>query len=451
MFDQLGARLQDVVRRLRGTARLTDENMGLALREVRMALLEADVALPVVKAFIERVRVKAAGQEVLSSLTPGQAVVKIVYDELVALLGSASAGLDVAARPPAVVLLAGLQGSGKTTTAVKLARWLAERQRKSVMLAGTDVYRPAAMEQLARLAAAAGIPCAAAQPTQTPVAIARSALEEARRRLVEVLVVDTAGRLHVDAGMMAEIKALHEALAPVETLLVADSMTGQDAVNTAHAFGETIALTGVVLTKTDGDARGGAALSLRYVTGKSIKFLGTGEKAQALEAFDPQRVASRILGMGDVLGIVEQAQRSLDQAQAERLARKVRKGEGFDLEDFREQLLQMERMGGVASLLERLPGMAEAPAAVRAQVNDGEFRRYVAIIGSMTPQERRTPAIIRSSRKQRIARGSGTQVQQVNRLLKQFQQMQKMMKRVGKGNLRELLRGLPGQLRRRSP
>ncbi len=451
MFDQLGARLQDVVRRLRGTARLTDENMGLALREVRMALLEADVALPVVKAFIERVRVKAAGQEVLSSLTPGQAVVKIVYDELVALLGSASAGLDVAARPPAVVLLAGLQGSGKTTTAVKLARWLAERQRKSVILAGTDVYRPAAMEQLARLAAAAGISCAAAQPTQTPVAIARSALDEARRRLVEVLVVDTAGRLHVDAGMMAEIKALHEALAPVETLLVADSMTGQDAVNTARAFGEAIALTGVVLTKTDGDARGGAALSLRYVTGKSIKFLGTGEQAQALEAFDPQRVASRILGMGDVLGIVEQAQRSLDQAQAERLARKVRKGEGFDLEDFREQLLQMERMGGVASLLERLPGMAEAPAAVRAQVNDGEFRRYVAIIGSMTPQERRTPAIIRSSRKQRIARGSGTQVQQVNRLLKQFQQMQKMMKRVGKGNLRELLRGLPGQLRRRSP
>lgn len=449
MFDQLSARLQDVVRRLRGTARLTDENMAQTLREVRMALLEADVALPVARALIEQVRAKAAGTAVLQSLTPGQAVVKIVYDELVSLLGEAAKGLDLAAPPPAVVLLAGLQGSGKTTTAVKLARWLREHERKSVVIVSTDIYRPAAIEQLARLAQGAGIPCLPADPMEPPLEIARAALAEARRRLAEVLVVDTAGRLHVDDAMMSEIKTLHAALAPVETLLVADSTTGQDAVNTAKAFEDALALTGVVLTKTDGDARGGAALSLRYITGKPIKFLGTGERDDALEAFHPERVASRILGMGDVLSIVEQAQRSVDHAQAERLARKVHKGQSFDLEDFREQITQMERMGGIAGVLERLPGMAQVPDAARSQLSDREFKRYAAIIDSMTRRERRDPAIIRSSRKQRIARGSGTQVQDVNRLLKQFLQMQQMMKRLGKGGLKQLQRHLPGPWRGR--
>ncbi len=443
MFDQLSARLQDVVKRLRGTARLTDENMAQTLREVRVALLEADVALPVARALIDRVRAEAAGAAVLRSLTPGQAVVKIVYDELVSLLGDATQGLELATRPPAVVLLAGLQGSGKTTTAVKLARWLHEHERRSVVLASTDVYRPAAIEQLARLAHGAGIPCLSTDPAEPPLEIARAALAEARRRQAEVLLIDTAGRLHVDDAMMSEIRALHGALAPVETLLVADSTTGQDAVNTAKAFGEALALTGVVLTKTDGDARGGAALSLRYLTGKAIKFLGTGERDDALEPFYPERVASRILGMGDVLGIVERAQRSVDRAQAQRLARKLRKGQGFDLEDFREQITQMERMGGIAGVLERLPGMAQVPEAARSQLSDREFERYAAIIDSMTPQERREPAIIRSSRKKRIARGSGTQVQDVNRLLKQFLQMQHMVKRMGKGGLKRMQRQLP--------
>ncbi len=449
MFDQLSARLQDVVRRLRGTARLTDENMAQTLREVRMALLEADVALPVARALIDQVRAKAAGTAVLHSLTPGQAVVKIVYDELVSLLGEAASGLELAAPPPAVVLLAGLQGSGKTTTAVKLARWLRERGRKPVVIVSTDVYRPAAIEQLARLAQRADIPCLPADAAEPPLAIARAALAEARRRLAEVLVVDTAGRLHVDDAMMSEIRALHAALAPIETLLVADSTTGQDAVNTAKAFADALALTGVVLTKTDGDARGGAALSLRYLTGKPIKFLGTGERDDALEVFHPERVASRILGMGDVLSIVEQAQRSVDHAQAQRLARKVHKGQGLDLEDFREQITQMERMGGMAGVLERLPGVAQVPDAARSQLNDRELKRYAAIIDSMTPQERREPAIIRSSRKQRIARGSGTQVQDVNRLLKQLLQMQQMMKRLGKGGLKHMQRHLPGPWRGR--
>ena len=415
-----------------------------------MALLEADVALPAVKAFVDQVRTKATGREVLRSLTPGQAVIKIVHDELVSLLGEANDSLNLAVRPPAVILMAGLQGSGKTTTVVKLANLLHERQKKKVLVVSTDVYRPAAIEQLQRLAAAAGITWFASAPDQRPTDIASAALAQAKSTVTDVLIVDTAGRLHIDSEMMDEIRALHETLSPVETLLVADSMTGQDAVNTAKAFDDALSLTGVVLTKADGDARGGAALSIRYITGKPIKFLGTGEKADALEPFYPERVASRILGMGDILSIVEQAERTADREKAQKLATKLSKGKGFDLEDFREQLLQMDTMGGVSSLLERLPGLGQLPEGMKHQLADNPFGRYVAMINSMTPQERRTPAIIRGSRKRRIAQGSGTQVQEVNRLLKQFTQMQKMMKRMGKGGMKQILRGMQGQLRGRS-
>ncbi len=415
-----------------------------------MALLEADVALPAVKAFVDQVRTKAAGREVLRSLTPGQAVIKIVHDELVSLLGEANDSLDLAVRPPAVILMAGLQGSGKTTTVVKLANLLHERHKKKVLVVSTDVYRPAAIEQLQRLAAAAGITWFASAPDQRPTDIASAALAQAKSTVTDVLIVDTAGRLHIDSEMMDEICALHETLSPVETLLVADSMTGQDAVNTAKAFDDALSLTGVILTKADGDARGGAALSIRYITGKPIKFLGTGEKTDALEPFYPERVASRILGMGDILSIVEQAERTADREKAQKLATKLSKGKGFDLEDFREQLLQMDTMGGVSSLLERLPGLGQLPEGMKHQLADNPFGRYVAMINSMTPQERRTPAIIRGSRKRRIAQGSGTQVQEVNRLLKQFTQMQKMMKRMGKGGMKQILRGMQGQLRGRS-
>lgn len=451
MFDSLSQRLQATLNGLRGAGRLTEENMAQTLREVRMALLEADVALPVVKAFIERVRSKAGGQEVLRSLTPGQALIKIVNDELVVLLGEVNDSLDLAVRPPAVILMAGLQGCGKTTTVVKLARLLREREKKKVLVASTDVYRPAAMEQLQRLAAAADIACLASDAGQAPLDIADAALTQARTSLIDVVIIDTAGRLHIDKEMMAEIRALHAAVSPVETLLVADSMTGQDAVNTAKAFGESLPLTGVVLTKTDGDARGGAALSIRYITGKPIKFLGTGEKLDALEPFYPERLASRILGMGDILSIVEQAERTADREQAQKLATKLGKGKGFDLEDFRTQLRQMQEMGGIASLIERLPGISQVPEGVKAQLGDDQFRRFVAIINSMTPAERRSPDIIRGSRKRRIAQGSGTQVQEVNRLLKQFTQMQKMMKRMGKGGMKQMLRGMQAQMRGRSP
>jgi signal recognition particle subunit SRP54 len=450
MFDSLSQRLQATLNGLRGAGRLTEENMAQTLREVRMALLEADVALPVVKAFIERVRSKAGGQEVLRSLTPGQALIKIVNDELVALLGEVNDSLDLTVRPPAVILMAGLQGCGKTTTVVKLARLLREREKKKVLVASTDVYRPAAMEQLQRLAAAADIACLASDAGQAPLDIADAALTQARTSLIDVVIIDTAGRLHIDREMMAEIRALHAAVSPVETLLVADSMTGQDAVNTAKAFGESLPLTGVVLTKTDGDARGGAALSIRYITGKPIKFLGTGEKLDALEPFYPERLASRILGMGDILSIVEQAERTADREQAQKLATKLGKGKGFDLEDFRTQLRQMQEMGGIASLIERLPGISQVPEGVKAQLGDDQFRRFVAIINSMTPAERRFPDIIRGSRKRRIAQGSGTQVQGVNRLLKQFTQMQKMMKRMGKGGMKQMLRGMQAQMRGRS-
>jgi signal recognition particle subunit SRP54 len=446
MFDNLSQRLQVTLKRLRGQGRLTEENTREALREVRMALLEADVALPVVKDFIEHVRAKAAGQEVLASLTPGQALIKVVHDELVALMGAANEKLNLAARPPAVILVAGLQGSGKTTTVAKLARFLRERENKSVMVVSADVYRPAAIEQLQKLAAAVGAEFFPSRPDQKPVDIARQAVDEARKRVMDVLIVDSAGRLHVDEPMMQEIRAVHAAIDPVETLFVVDSMTGQDAVNTAKAFNEALPLTGVILTKTDGDARGGAALSIRQVTGKPIKFMGVGEKPDALEAFYPDRVAARILGMGDVLGLVEQASQAADQEKAQEFAQKLAKGKGFDLEDFRDQLLQMEKMGGLASLMEKLPGAGEVSEAAKSQLGDRQVRRLVAIINSMTPEERSNPDTIRGSRKRRIAAGSGTQVQDVNRLLKQFDQMQKVMKRMGKGGLQRMLRDVKGRL-----
>ncbi len=442
MFTNLSERLQATLKRLRGEGRLTEDNMAQALREVRMALLEADVALPVVKTFIEQVRTQATGKEVLQSLTPGQAVVKIVSDALIALMGSVNDSLNLAVRPPAVILVAGLQGSGKTTSVAKLARLLRERNKKSVLVASADVYRPAAIDQLKKLAEEVGVAFYPSSPEQKPTDIARGAIAQAASTLADVVIIDTAGRLHVDEAMMQEIRALHAAINPIETLFVVDSMTGQDAVNTAAAFNQALPITGVILTKVDGDARGGAALSLRQVTGKPIKFFGVGEKTDALEAFHPDRLVSRILGMGDVLTLVEHAQREVDQAQAQKLAQKLGKGKGFDLEDFREQIRQMEQMGGIASLMDKLPGLS---AAAREQVDDRQTRRVLAIINSMTSHERRFPDIIRGSRKRRIAHGSGTEVQEVNRMLKQFAQMQKMMKQLGKGNLAKIRRNIKGK------
>lgn len=442
MFNNLSERLQTTLKQLRGEGRLTEDNMAQALREVRMALLEADVALPVVKAFIDRIRTQAMGEEIMQSLTPGQAVVKIVYDSLIALMGVVNDGLNLAVRPPAVILVAGLQGSGKTTTVAKLARFLREQNKKTVLVASADVYRPAAIEQLKKLAQEIGVAFYPSSAEQKPVDIARGAVAQAVATLADVAIIDTAGRLHVDEAMMQEIRSLHAAIDPVETLFVVDSMTGQDAVNTAAAFDRALPLTGVILTKVDGDARGGAALSLRQVTGKPIKFLGVGEKTDALEPFHPGRLASRILGMGDVLTLVEQAQSKVDQEQAQKLAKKISKGKGFDLEDFREQILQMEKMGGVASLIDKLPGVSEA---AKEQIDDSQTKRVLAIINSMTPHERRFPDIIRGSRKRRIASGSGMQVQDVNRMLKQFTQMQKMMKQLGKGKLSKMMRNMKGR------
>ncbi|MEE4376400.1 MAG: signal recognition particle protein [Candidatus Competibacteraceae bacterium] len=442
MFENLSDRLLRTLKDLRGQGRLTEANIKDALREVRMALLEADVALPMVRAFINDVRERAVGQEVMQSLTPGQVLVKIVKEELVKLMGEANEELNLRAQPPAVVLLAGLQGSGKTTTVAKLARWLKESKQKKVLVTSCDVYRPAAIAQLETLAGQVGVGFHPSEPSQLPVDIARLAQEQARQQMMDVLIVDTAGRLHIDEDMMAEIKAVHSQLNPVETLFVVDSMTGQDAANTAKAFDEALPLTGVVLTKTDGDARGGAALSIRHITGKPIKFLGVGEKVAALEPFHPERVASRILGMGDVLSLVEEMERKVDREKTEKLAAKMKKGKGFDLEDFRVQMEQMLSMGGLASLLEKMPGVAELPKAVKQQADDKQVKRLVAIINSMTPQEKRFPNIIKGSRKRRIANGSGTQIQEVNKLLKQFEQAQKMMK---KGGLAKMMRGLQGR------
>jgi signal recognition particle subunit SRP54 len=441
MFDNLAERLTHTLKRVSGKARLTEENIGEALREVRTALLEADVALDVVKSFVERVRMRAIGAEVAQSLTPGQALVKLVHDELVTLMGEANDALNLATPPPAVVLMAGLQGAGKTTTVAKLARLLAERQRKKVAVVSTDVYRPAAIEQLATLAAEVNATFVPSSTDEAPLAIALRALAEARTRFVDVLIVDTAGRLAIDDAMMEEIRQLHAALHPIETLFVVDAMTGQDAAVTAKAFADVLPLTGVVLAKVDGDARGGAALSVRAVTGKPIKFLGTGERTDGLEPFHPDRIASRILGMGDVLSLIEEAERKVDRVKAERLAKKIRKGQAFDLEDFREQLNQMSNMGGLSSMLDKLPGMSQLPPAAQAQLNEGQFKQMGVIIDSMTIQERRYPDLISGSRKRRIASGSGTQIQDVNRLLKQHKQMQKMMKKVTrKGGMARMMR-----------
>jgi signal recognition particle subunit SRP54 len=446
VFDKLSSRLAAVVDGLRGRGRLTEENIGDTLRQVRMALLEADVALPVVKEFIDAVKARAIGLEIHKSLAPGQALVRVIHEELVRVMGEGARPLNLRTQPPAVILLAGLQGAGKTTTAAKIALWLRERERKRVLLVSTDVYRPAAMLQLERLGTQLGIDVAPADPAQAPGTIAEQALDAARRGLYDVLLVDTAGRLHVDEEMMQEVRDLGASLRPIETLFVVDSMAGQDAVNAARAFGSALDLTGVVLTKADGDARGGAALSVRHVTGRPILFVGVGEKPEALEVFQPERMASRILGMGDVLSLVEEVTRKVDREEAEKLARKVAKGKDFDFNDLLGQLRQLESMGGVAALMDKLPAHLTARAGALPQGNERDIRRQIAIICAMTPGERRYPRTIDGSRRRRIATGSGTQVADVNRLLKSFLQMQKMMKGMGKGGLGRMMRAMSGRL-----
>ena len=445
MLETLTGRLSQVMKTLRGEARLTENNIQDALREVRMALLEADVALPVVRDFIASVRERALGQEVMGSLTPGQALVGVVHRELVALMGQTDAALNFATTPPAVILMAGLQGSGKTTTSGKLAKMLREQMKKKVLLASVDVYRPAAIEQLKTLAAQTEVDFFPAATGDNPVDIARAALDFARRHYHDVLIVDTAGRLAIDEAMMREIRELHAALDPIETLFVVDSMQGQDAVNVAKAFADALPLTGIVLTKLDGDARGGAALSVRQVTGKPIKFAGVGEKLAGLEVFHPDRMASRILGMGDVLSLIEDAQRSVDRDEAEKFAQKIKSGKGFDLEDFKQQISQMKKMGGVAALVDKLPGQL-AQVAGKAQMDDRQMRRIEGIINSMTPRERVKPDLLKASRKRRIAAGAGVSVQEVNRLLAQFEQTQKMMKMMAKGGMAKMMRSMKGML-----
>ncbi|MFA7241902.1 MAG: signal recognition particle protein [Sulfuricellaceae bacterium] len=446
MFDNLTSRLAGVIKNLRGQARLTETNIQDALREVRMALLEADVALPVVKDFINHVKERALGQDVLASLTPGQALIGVVHQELTALMGEHNAALNFAVKPPAVILMAGLQGAGKTTTCGKLAKYLREQLKKKVLLVSCDVYRPAAMEQLHALAKQLGIDYYPAPASGKPEQIARDALDYADKHFHDVLIVDTAGRLGIDEAMMDEIKRLHAALDPIETLFVVDAMQGQDAVNVARAFNDALPLTGVVLTKLDGDARGGAALSVRHITGKPIKFAGVGEKLTGLEPFHPERMASRILGMGDVLSLIEDAQRGVDHEEATKLAKKLKSGKNFDLEDFKTQMLQMKKMGGLSALLDKLPAQLSQGAAGQA-VDDKALNRIEGIINSMTPGERRNPAILKASRKRRIAAGSGVQVQEVNRLLNQFEQMQKMMKMMSKGGgITKMMRGMKGMM-----
>ncbi|MAA75506.1 MAG: signal recognition particle protein [Salinisphaeraceae bacterium] len=444
MFENLSDRLGDSLHKLRGRGRITEDNVRETLREVRLALLEADVALPVVKQFVEDIRERAVGAEVLRSLTPGQALIKIVQEELTRTLGEENSELNLRAKPPAVVLMAGLQGAGKTTSVGKLARHLRERQKKKVMVVSCDTYRPAAIDQLKRVAEQVQVDFFPSSADDKPVAIAKAALAQARKSFHDVLIVDTAGRLAIDEPMMQEISALHGQLEPAETLFVVDAMTGQDAARTAAAFGEALPLTGVVVTKVDGDARGGAALSVRQVTGKPIKFLGTGEKLEALEPFHPERIASRILGMGDVLTLVEEAERKVDKDKAARLARKIKKGKGFDLNDLADQMRQMQEMGGMAALLDKMPGGAQLPKGAAGMADETQITRTIAIVNSMTPHERQFPDLIKSSRKRRIATGSGTQVQDVNRLLKQHLQMQKMMKKFSKGGMKKLMRGMQG-------
>lgn len=445
MLDNLTQRLARVVKTVRGHARLSEDNIQEALREVRLALLEADVALPVVKDFINRVKEKAVGEEVIGSLTPGQALIGVVHRELTNLMGGAQASLSFATQPPAIILMAGLQGAGKTTTTGKLGKLLRESMKKKVLTVSCDVYRPAAIEQLRTVSEQAGIDFFPSSADQKPVDIARAAIDFAKRHFHDVLLIDTAGRLAIDEAMMSEIRELHAAVNPIETLFVVDAMLGQDAVNTARAFNDALSLTGVVLTKLDGDARGGAALSVRHVTGKPIKFAGVGEKLTGLEEFHPERMASRILGMGDILGLVEEARRGLDEEKARAFAQKVKSGKGFDLNDFKDQISQMRKMGGLSSMLEKLPAQfAQAAQQLQGGAEDKAVRRIEGIINSMTPQERAKPEIIKASRKRRIALGAGVQVQEVNRLLNQFEQTQKMMKQFSKGGIQKLMRGMKG-------
>lgn len=441
MFENLTGRLAEATRKLTGKGRLSEANVKDTLRQVRLALLEADVALPVVRSFIEKIRLRAIGEEVGKSLTPGQALIKIIHNELVVLLGSETMPLDLRAQPPVVILLAGLQGAGKTTTAAKLARRLIDKDRKRVMLVSTDVYRPAAILQLQTLASETGAMFCDADNQQQPEAIVARALRESRRSHADILIVDTAGRLHVDDDMMDEVVRLHAVANPHETLFVIDSMSGQDAVNSARAFDQRLPLTGIILTKADGDAKGGVALSVAEVTGKPIRFLGIGEKTDALEVFHPERMASRILGMGDVLTLVEEIESKVDKQKADKLAKKLQKGRGFDLTDMQEQFEQMLQMGGMSAMLDKLPMPGNINvAALKGTANDGQLNRQIAIINSMTPSERRFPKTINGSRKRRIANGSGLQIQDVNRLLKQHLQMAKMMKKMAKGGMNKLLR-----------
>lgn len=445
MLDNLTNRLAQVVKSLRGQARLTEDNIAEMLREVRMALLEADVALPVVKDLIARIKEKALGQEVIGSLTPGQALVGVVQQELTAIMGGAQSVLNFATQPPAIILMAGLQGAGKTTTVGKLAKFLREKYKKKVLVVSCDVYRPAAIMQLQTVASQAGAEFYPSTIEQKPVDIAVAAIDHAKRHYFDVLLVDTAGRVTVDEAMMAEIRQLHQAIRPIETLFVVDAMLGQDAVNTARAFNETLPLTGVVLTKLDGDSRGGAALSVRYVTGAPIKFTGVGEKLSGLDEFHPERMASRILGMGDILSLVEEARSAVDEKAAFELADKLRKGKGFDLNDFKAQITQMRSMGGLSGLMDKMPAQfAQAASQMEAGAPEKAMSRVEGIINSMTPAERANPDLIKASRKRRIALGAGVQVQEVNRMLNQFEQMQKMMKQFSKGGMGKILRGLGG-------
>ena len=449
MFDNLSERLSQAFKKISGKGRITEDNVKDILREVRTALLEADVALSVVKSFTAKVKERALGQEVSQSLTPDQEFIKIVYDQLVETMGAKNDALNVAHQPPAVILLAGLQGAGKTTSAAKLALYIKERLKKSVLMVSVDTYRPAAIDQLQTLAKEIGIEAFPSDPNSTPQEIAKAAMAEAKKRYIEVLIVDTAGRLAVDEDMMHEVQDLHQICEPTETLFVVDSMTGQDAANTAKAFADALPLTGVILTKADGDARGGAALSVREITGKPIKFIGTGEKVVALEPFFPDRIASRILGMGDMLSLIEEVQRKTDASKANKLAKKITKGTGLTLEDFLEQIKEMRKMGGLTSMIEKLPGGSALMAKAGDKINDKQFSHMEAIILSMTVKERRDPSIIKASRKKRIAAGAGVQVQEVNRLLMQVDQMQKMMKRMGKKGpkaLMGMMRGMQGMM-----
>lgn len=444
MFSNLTERLSTTIRNLSGRGRLTEENIQEALSSVRTALLEADVALPVIKTFLDDVQVKAIGQEVIGNIRPGDALVKVVYEELVKLMGTSAVPLNLQTTPPAVIMVVGLQGSGKTTTIAKLATWIQTNLKKSVLVTSADVYRPAAILQLETLAKQVGAHYFPSQSNENPVVIAQNATQAAKTKFIDVVIIDTAGRLHIDQDMMHELNVMHHAINPIETLLVVDSMMGQDAINTAKSFATTLPLTGIILTKTDGDARGGAALSMRVVTGQPIKFIGSGEKIDAFELFHPDRIASRILDMGDILTLVEEAERKVDQEKVKKLAKKLQKGRAFDFEDFLEQLKQMRNMGGITGLLSKLPGIASLPAQAKNVISDSMFSKMEAMINSMTLRERRFPAIIKGSHKQRIARGSGTQVQDVNRMLRQFEQMQKMMQRFKSGKMVEMMKRLQG-------